>query len=144
MNIPHDGTILITVADKDKEEAGQLAQGFAKMGYLLCATSGTASYLRSLGLDVETVYKLREKSPHIIDRIKAGEIKMVINTLTKGKEQESDGFKIRRATVEHAIPCLTSIDTAVEVQQVLSVMRERRLIYALALQDYVGGGDSLA
>ncbi|MDR3561067.1 MAG: carbamoyl-phosphate synthase large subunit [Negativicutes bacterium] len=144
MNIPHEGTVLFTVADKDKEEAGVLAQSFAELGYGLVATSGTATYLRSLGLEVETVYKLREQNPHIIDRIKEGKINMVINTLTKGKEPESDGFKIRRATVEHAIPCLTSIDTASEVEHVLSVMRERRLIYALALQDYVGGGDTLA
>jgi carbamoyl-phosphate synthase large subunit len=144
MNIPHAGTILFTVADKDKAEAGELAAGFAELGYNLVATHGTAQYLRSLGLKVETVNKLREEPPHIVDSIKAGKINMVINTLTKGKEPESDGFKIRRATVEHAIPCLTSIDTAKEVQHVLNVMRERRLIYTLALQDYVGGGDSLA
>jgi len=144
MNIPHAGTVLFTVADKDKEEAGVLATSFAELGYSLVATSGTAAYLRSLGLEVETVHKLHEHKPHIIDRIKEGKINMVINTLTKGKEPESDGFKIRRATVEHAIPCLTSIDTASEVQHVLSVMRERRLIYVLALQDYVGGGDTLA
>ncbi len=143
MNIPRTGTVLFTVADKDKEEAGALATSFAELGYGLVATSGTAGYLRSLGLEVETVHKLREHKPHIIDRIKEGKINMVINTLTKGKEPESDGFKIRRATVEHAIPCLTSIDTAREVEHVLSVMRKRRLIYVLALQDYVGGGDTL-
>ncbi|MDR3591813.1 MAG: carbamoyl-phosphate synthase large subunit [Negativicutes bacterium] len=140
MNIPHSGTVLFTVADKDKEEAGALAASFTELGYGLVATSGTATYLRSLGLEVETVYKLGEQQPHIIDQIKQGKIKMVINTLTKGKEPESDGFKIRRATVEHAIPCLTSIDTAREVLHVLNVMRERRLVYVLALQDYVGRG----
>jgi carbamoyl-phosphate synthase large subunit len=57
---------------------------------------------------------------------------------------ERDGFKIRRATVEHAIPCLTSMDTAKEIARVLNFMRERRLVYALALQDYIGGGDQLA
>jgi carbamoyl-phosphate synthase large subunit len=143
MNIPTSGTILFTVADKDKAEASELAKEFASLGYSLVATQGTADYLRSLGLEVETVYKVREDKPHIIDMIKAGKINMVINTLTRGKEPERDGFKIRRATVEHAIPCLTSIDTASEVMHVLNVMRERRLVYVLALQDYVGGGDAL-
>ncbi|MPM72905.1 hypothetical protein SDC9_119881 [bioreactor metagenome] len=69
---------------------------------------------------------------------------MVINTLTMGREPQRDGYKIRRATVEHAIPCLTSMDTAQEVLNVLSFVRERRLVYALAIQDYVGGGDELA
>ena len=75
---------------------------------------------------------------------KAAQIHMVINTLTQGKHSARDGFRIRRATVEHGIACLTSLDTAWEVLRVLSFMRERRLVYVLALQDYVGGGDDLA
>ncbi|MBP2653659.1 MAG: Carbamoyl-phosphate synthase large subunit glutamine-dependent [Firmicutes bacterium] len=144
MNIPMDGTVLFTLADKDKAEAGDLAKGFARMGYRIVATEGTAKYLRTLGLAVDTVSKVRETGLNIIDMIKAGKINMVVNTLTKGKEPESDGFHIRRSTVEHAIPCLTSIDTAHEVLHVLDLMRERRLVYVLALQDYVGGGDGLA
>lgn len=76
--------------------------------------------------------------------IKSGRISMVINTLTQGKHSARDGFKIRRATVEHGIACLTSLDTAWEVLRVLEFMQKRRLVYALALQDYVGGGDDLA
>jgi hypothetical protein len=77
----------------------------------------------------------------ILDMIKQGKIKMVINTLTHGKEPERDGFKIRRSTVEHAIPCLTSMDTAQAVLHVLTDLHERRLVYVLSLQDYVGGRD---
>lgn len=142
MNVPKSGTVLFTVADKDKAEAGELAKRFADLGYSLVATSGTASYLKSLGLAVDTVARVSEGGLNIIDLIKAGKINMVISTLTRGKQPERDGFKIRRATVEHAIPCLTSIDTAREVLHVLEVMRERRLVYVLALQDYVGGGDT--
>lgn len=144
MNVPAQGTVLFTVANKDKAEAGELAKGFAGLGYSLVATAGTAQYLQSLGLNVEIVQKVHEHKADIIQMIKTGKINMVINTLTHGKEPERDGFKIRRATVEHAIPCLTSMDTAKEVLHVLSFMRERRLVYALALQDYVGGGDGLA
>jgi carbamoyl-phosphate synthase large subunit len=144
MNVPEFGTILFTVADKDKEEAGEIAKGFAELGYKLVATAGTAKYLQSIGLSVDTVSKVHEHKADIIQMIKAGKINMVVNTLTHGKLQESDGFKIRRATVEHAIPCLTSMDTAEEVLNVMNFMRERRLVYVLALQDYVGGGDELA
>lgn len=143
MNVPSQGTVLFTVANKDKTEAGELAKGFADLGYSLVATAGTAHYLQSLGLSVDTVQKVHEHKADIIQMIKTGKINMVINTLTHGKEPERDGFKIRRATVEHAIPCLTSMDTAKEVLHVLNFMRERRLVYALALQDYVGGGDNL-
>lgn len=143
MNIPDHGTVLFTVADKDKEEAGELAKSFADFGYKLVATAGTAKYLQSLGLTVDTVHKVHEHKPDIIQMIKSGKINMVVNTLTHGKEPQRDGYKIRRATVEHAIPCLTSMDTAQAVLSVLTFMRERRLVYVLALQDYVGGGDGL-
>ena len=87
---------------------------------------------------------MHERSTDIIEMIKSGRISMVINTLTQGKHSARDGFKIRRATVEHGIACLTSLDTAWEVLRVLEFMQKRRLVYALALQDYVGGGDDLA
>lgn len=144
MNIPTNGTILFTVADKDKEEVKQLAQAFSDLGFQLVATAGTAKTIQGLGISVEVVSKVHERKADIIKMIKTGKINMVINTLTQGKGSERDGFKIRRATVEHAIPCLTSMDTAWEVLRVLNFMRERRLVYALALQDYVGGGDTLA
>ena len=144
MNIPTQGTILFTVANKDKEEVKQLAKAFADLGFQLVATAGTAKTINELGINVEVVNKVHENKPDIIKMIKTGKINMVINTLTQGRGSERDGFKIRRATVEHAIPCLTSMDTAWEVLRVLDFMRERRLVYTLALQDYVGGGDSLA
>ncbi len=142
MNVPQNGSILFTAADKDKTEAGEIAAEFAKMGYELIATSGTAEYLRSIGLNVAMVPKIHEQQPQIIELIKAGKINMVINTLTKGRDAESDGFKIRRATVEHSLPCLTSMDTAWAVLDILNIMRQGRFIYVLALQDYVAGGET--
>ena len=102
------------------------------------------SLTSGVGIDAEVVGKVHERSSDIIQKIKMGQIHMVINTLTQGKHSAKDGFRIRRATVEHGIACLTSLDTAWEVLGVLSFMRERRLVYSLALQDYVGGGDDLA
>ena len=156
MNVPTKGCILFTVADKDKEEMKQLAKAFYELDFRLVATEGTAKAIRSVGIDADIVGKVHERSSDIIQMIKTGKIHMVINTLTQGKHAPKgsggvspgaaarDGFKIRRATVEHGIACLTSLDTAWEVLRVLSFMRERRLVYSLAIQDYVGGGDGLA
>jgi len=144
MNIPTEGRILFTVADKDKDEMKQLAKAFADLGFQIAATEGTARAIQSMGIDADIVGKVHERSVDIIQMIKTGKINMVINTLTQGKGSAKDGFKIRRATVEHGIACLTSMDTAWEVLRVLSFVRERRLIYSLAIQDYVGGGDGLA
>ena len=144
INVPTKGCVLFTVADKDKEEMKQLAKAFAELDFNIAATEGTAKAISSMGIDVEVVGKVHERSSDIIEKIKTGKIHMVINTLTQGKHSLKDGFKIRRATVEHGIACLTSLDTAWEVMRVLSFMRERRLVYSLAIQDYVGGGDDLA
>ncbi len=144
IHVSTKGCILFTVADKDKEEMKQLAKAFAELGFEICATEGTAKTIQSMGIDAEIVGKVHERSSDIIQMIKNGKINMVINTLTQGKHSAKDGFKIRRATVEHGIACLTSLDTAWEVLRVLSFMRERRLVYSLAIQDYVGGGDDLA
>ena len=143
-HVPTKGCVLFTVADKDKEEMKQLAKAFSELDFQIAATEGTAKTIQSMGIDVEIVGKVHERSTDIIERIKSGKINMVINTLTQGKHSLKDGFKIRRATVEHDIACLTSLDTAWEVLRVLSFMRERRLVYSLAIQDYVGGGDGLA
>ena len=135
INVPNEGAILITVSDLDKAEAVDIAKGFADLGYEIMATSGTKAYLEEQGVPVRLANKLGEGVPNIIDEIKAGHISMVINTTSHGRDSERDGFKIRRSTVEHAIACLTSMDTARELQRVMSAMRRRRVVSVVALQD---------
>ena len=135
INVPNEGSILITVSDLDKAEAVDIAKGFADLGYEIMATAGTKAHLEANGVPVRLANKLGEGVPTIIDEIKAGHISMVINTTSHGRESERDGFKIRRSTVEHAIACLTSMDTARELQRVMSAMRRRRVVSVVALQD---------
>ena len=135
INVPHEGSILITVADMDKPEAVEIARGFESLGYVITATGGTAEYQQQNGVNVHVATKVSEGSPNILDDIKSGHISMVINTTNHGRDAERDGFKIRRSTVEHAIPCLTSMDTARELQRVMSAMRRRRVVSVVALQD---------
>ncbi|UNL93056.1 carbamoyl phosphate synthase large subunit [Paenibacillus polymyxa] len=111
MKIPSTGAIIITVADKDKEEAVELMQGFYRLGYKIIATGGTAAALEQAHIPVNTVNKLSEGNPNILDMIRTGEANFVFNTLTKGKTPERDGFRIRREAVENGIVCMTSLDT---------------------------------
>ena len=112
MNIPSVGTIVATIADKDKEEALDVLKGFHQLGFKIMATGGTAAMLEQAGLTVTRVNKLSEGSPNIVDFIRRGEVHFVINTLTKGKTPERDGFRIRREAVENGAVCMTSLDTA--------------------------------
>lgn len=111
MKIPPTGSIIATVADKDKEEAVEILRGFYNIGYKIVATGGTANALEEAGLKVNHVNKLSEGSPNILDLIRNGEAHFVVNTLTKGKAPERDGFRIRREAVENGVVCMTSLDT---------------------------------
>ena len=122
MKIQKFGTVLFTVADKDKQEVLQLAGRFAANGYQLMATSGTAEVLRASGLPVTVIGKIGADGRTLIDVIHQGEVQFIINTLTKGKQPERDGFRIRREAVENGIPCLTSLDTADAILKVIESM----------------------
>ncbi|MBH5316874.1 carbamoyl-phosphate synthase large subunit [Paenibacillus sp. GSMTC-2017] len=111
MKIPTSGAIVATVADKDKEEAVELLRGFYNIGYKIFATGGTATALEEAGLHVTRVNKLSEGSPNILDLVREGKAHFVVNTLTKGKAPERDGFRIRREAVENGVVCMTSLDT---------------------------------
>lgn len=111
MNIPSAGTLVATIADKDKEEAVGILKGFHDLGYKILATKGTADVLEKAGIPVVRVNKLKEGSPHIVDVIRSGEANFVVNTLTKGKTPARDGFRIRREAVENGVVCMTSLDT---------------------------------
>ncbi|MCL6637759.1 MAG: carbamoyl-phosphate synthase large subunit, partial [Alicyclobacillus sp.] len=123
MAIPKHGTVLATISDKDKAEALPILRGFAELGFRLAATEGTAKFLRQHGLDVRVVNKLAQGTPNLADDIRDGKIQLVLNTLTKGLKPERDGFRIRRTAVEHGVPCLTSLDTAQSLLDVLSSLR---------------------
>lgn len=122
MKIKPFGSVLLTVADKDKEEALALARRFSSIGYQLLATEGTAKFLEAAGVRVRTVGKIGTEGQSLIDVIRSGDAQVVLNTLTKGKQPERDGFRIRRESVENGIPCLTSLDTAEAILRVIESM----------------------
>ncbi|WP_025853386.1 carbamoyl-phosphate synthase large subunit [Paenibacillus ehimensis] len=119
MKIPPTGAIIATIADKDKAEAIEIFRGFGRLGYRIVATGGTAQALEDAGLHVTRVNKLSEGSPNILDLIRNGEAHFVVNTLTKGKTPERDGFRIRREAVENGVVCMTSLDTVSALLHVL-------------------------
>lgn len=123
MKIPQSGAIIATIADKDKEEAIGILEGFYRLGYKLIATGGTADALEAAGLKVRRVNKLSEGEPNILDLIRTGQAQFVVNTLTKGKTPERDGFRIRREAVENGVVCLTSLDTVRALLNMLQALR---------------------
>lgn len=137
LSFPDSGNLLATVADKDKAEAIPLLQKFSKLGFKLYATAGTAKALQATGCEVLQINKIAEGSPHVVDMISSGQIDVVVNTLTKGKKPERDGFRIRRAAVELNIPCLTSLDTTKAILNVLESNTAGKQLNYLSLQEYL-------
>ncbi|MEK4406818.1 carbamoyl-phosphate synthase large subunit [Sporosarcina sp. FSL K6-6792] len=122
MEIKEYGSVIMTVSDKDKEEMVSIAKRFTAIGYHILATGGTASVLEDAGIRVKTIGKIGSEGPTLLDVIQKGEAQIVINTLTKGKQPERDGFRIRRESVENGIPCFTSLDTADAMLRVIESM----------------------
>jgi carbamoyl-phosphate synthase large subunit len=122
MEIKDHGSVLMTIANKDKEEAVSIAKRFTSIGYRILATEGTADSIKAAGIPVTMVNKIGSEGPTLLDYIQKGEAQFVINTLTKGKQPERDGFRIRRESVENGIPCLTSLDTAKAMLSVIESM----------------------
>ena len=117
--VPTHGAILFTVSDKDKAEAVELARRFSDIGFRIWATEGTAKYFNGHGVSTKIGYKISEEEVNLIDLIHKGKVQYVVNTTTKGKQSERDGFQIRRMSVENGVPCLTSMDTVAAILRVI-------------------------
>ncbi|MBA3247919.1 MAG: ATP-grasp domain-containing protein, partial [Pyrinomonadaceae bacterium] len=111
LELPTSGTAFISVNDADKGQAVVLARRLAKLGFKLTATYGTAARLREVGLEVATVFKVNEGRPNIADQIKQDEIALIINT-PLGRASHYDEQAIRRAALQHNVPCVTTMTGA--------------------------------
>jgi carbamoyl-phosphate synthase large subunit len=112
IQIPRRGNVLLTLADKDKAEGVALARAFHERGFKLYATRGTARALQKAGLPVQVVPRLGQGKPDLLDYIVHRRVQLLVNTPSAERKAEQQGLLIRRAAVEHGIPCLTSLDTA--------------------------------
>lgn len=125
MNVMNYGTVLATIADKDKEEALPLIRRFYNMGFNIQATLGTAEFLKQNGIRTHAVGKLSDGSREITDAIRQGYVTYVINTRDMNSSGVlSDGYEIRRCAVENNVTMFTSLDT---VKVLLDVLEETTL-----------------
>ena len=120
MNVSNYGTIFVTIADKDKEEALPLIGRFYNLGFNIESTKGTGMYLKNHGIRTRIKKKISEGSDEILESIRKGYVSYVINTTDlSSKEGENDGFRIRRAAVENNVTMFTSLDTVKALIEVL-------------------------
>ncbi len=136
VNIPLKGKVFISVMNKDKRSIVFLAKKLADLGFEIVATKGTAKVLVNNGILVQTVFKVGEGRPDIVDQIKNGQIHLVINT-PSGKKPKADEVAIRSQSTAHNIPCVTTLSGAEAVVNAIESLKRGMVVKSI--QEYHRG-----
>ncbi len=125
--LPVEGTVLLTIADKDKDKTAvvELARRFAELGFTIMATKGTQDFLADNGIQTEFVPKMHEKRPNITDMITDGRIQLVINT-PRGKASKADDSYIRKSAIRQKVPYITTIAAALAAAKGITAYKEKQ------------------
>ena len=122
--LPLEGTVLISVSDRDKPEVVQVARGFYENGFKILATGRTCDMIREAGIPAEKIKKLQEGRPNVYDAIANGQVQLIVNT-PSGKESRFDDSYIRKAAVKGKIPYMTTMAAAIATTEGIRKVREK-------------------
>jgi len=123
--LPSKGAVLITVSEKDRSAILEAAREFEEMGFIIKATSGTHKFLTEHGVKSESILKMHEGRPNIVDGIKNNEINLVINT-PSGKLSQYDDSYIRKAAIKHKIPYITTAAAALAAARGIAAHKQTK------------------
>ena len=126
VNLPESGRIFVSVTDRHKERVVEVARQLKELGFVIISTSGTAKRLQEAGIEVESVKKIIEGHPNLIDHMKNEDIDLIINT-PSGKGARTDEGSIRAAAVQHGVPCITTIQAAEAAVQAMTALRSEQM-----------------
>ncbi len=135
--LPPSGSLLVTIADRDKAEAVPWLKTMGSLDYRFYATTGTAALMRGLGLEVTEINKVGEPEPNAYSVVADGTVDAVVNTIAEVAQALRDGFEIRRSATERRIPCYTSMDTAKAAVEALAHGGSE--YHVARTSEYVGG-----
>ncbi|MBW2042524.1 MAG: carbamoyl-phosphate synthase large subunit [Deltaproteobacteria bacterium] len=125
VSLPLEGTVLFTIADRDKPAALEPVRRFRELGFTLMATEGTHRFLQERGIDTIPVSKLGLGRPNLVDAIKSGRIQLLVNT-PSGKKSADDSSDIRKAAIKYKIPYITTTAAAIAAAKGIAAMREEK------------------
>jgi len=140
MILPQSGTVFVSVKDADKDNIVPAAAKMIELGFRVIATGGTAAYLQSKGLAVETVNKVAQGRPHIVDRLLDGDVGIVFNT-TEGWQSLKDSQAIRATALAKKVPYFTTAAASLAAARSIEAVRGHALEVA-SLQSYYSASDS--
>jgi carbamoyl-phosphate synthase large subunit len=138
--VPTGGEMIATIADQDKEEALPIIRKFADLGFRIYGTEGTATFLNANGIETTQVHKISDGGhPNMLDLIRSGKVDLLVNTMSKDKKTEMEAAAIRKASVQHGISCLTSLDTAQALLRALESKRSGDSYECSTIDAYLNG-----
>jgi len=120
--LPLSGTAFLSVNDNDKPDLVDIARELAELGFRLVATQGTAAFLREQNLEVETIYKVHEGRPNVVDHIKNGGVDLIVNT-PLGQPSFYDEAALRRTAVVYGVPMMTTLSASWAAVQAIRSMQ---------------------
>jgi carbamoyl-phosphate synthase large subunit len=132
--LPTEGTVLLSVAEKDRKGLLEVGKAFQKLGFRILATRGTQAYLTANGVEATMILKMHEGRPNIADGLKNKEIHLVINTPIGRRGQDDDSY-IRKAAIKHRVPYITTLAAAKAAAKAIEAIRQDKL-GVQSLQDY--------
>jgi carbamoyl-phosphate synthase large subunit len=121
--LPLEGSVLFTIANRDKTAALEPVRRFNDLGFTIYATEGTHEFLKENGIDALSIRKLKYGRPNLVDAIKNGEIQLIINT-PSGKQSTEDSSDIRKAAIKYKIPYITTTAAAIAAAKGVAARRE--------------------
>ncbi|MCL2862545.1 MAG: carbamoyl-phosphate synthase large subunit [Methanimicrococcus sp.] len=110
--LPLEGTVFMSIRDKDKEEMLEVARDMTSVGLKLIGTKGTAEFMEKNGVSMDIVLKVSDGTPNVIDRVRKNEVSLIINTPTEKMKARRDGSLIRRTAVDYGVPYITTLQSA--------------------------------
>ncbi|HEX8557006.1 MAG TPA: hypothetical protein VF668_02835, partial [Pyrinomonadaceae bacterium] len=142
LGLPRRGTAFISVNADDMGQAALVARRLVRQGFALMATAGTAARLREVGLEVETVFKVNEGRPNVVDHIKRGAVALIVNTPV-GHVSRRDEQEIRQAALQQGVPCVTTMTGAHAVVEAICTLNRQAAPGVYSLQELHAADASL-
>ncbi|MEE0862617.1 MAG: carbamoyl-phosphate synthase large subunit [Lachnospiraceae bacterium] len=133
--LPFEGTLLISVGDRDKPELIEIARDFNELGFKIIATGATCDMIRKDGIEAEKVCKIKEGRPNVLDVISNGKIDLIINTPVGKKGAEDDSF-IRKAAIKNRVPYMTTMAAARATAEGIKAVKNGEVLPVKSLQEF--------
>ena len=135
VRLPQEGTVFLSVNDRDKEGLVPIAQQLSDMDFRLIATGGTCAFLKSHNIACNRIFKIQEGRPNILDAIKNGEISLMINT-PAGEQSQAADPEIRKAAIQYGLPYTTTLSGAAAAVAGIQSLKNNSTIRIRSLQDF--------